>query len=352
MSPATARMFVFTLLLFALIPNCRAQYYSITDLGTLPNDTTSMAWGMNLSEKVVGASEGGRSNGIHGFLWTKENGMTDFGCGQSFASAINTGGRVVGSCGPNSMTETAFLWTEAGGLENLGALPGGTYSGANAINDATQVVGTSGTGGVPPGNLHAFYWTKSGGMEDLGTLPGGTFSLGNGINDAGQVVGYAAIDAQSDYHAFMWTKLGGMVDLGVLAGGTHSDAAAINAEGQMVGSSDSANSSPNVRATFWTEAGKIKNLGKLTGANYSFAAAINDAGQIVGESGPQGADASHAVIWNQNHDLSDLNSALCPNSGWILTSARAINALGEIAGYGTINGQTHGFLAKPIEACK
>jgi probable HAF family extracellular repeat protein len=346
----TTLRIAFAVLLLTLIPNCYAQFYSITDLGTLPGDTASMAWGMNLSAKVVGASEG---SGIHGFLWTKENGLLDFGCGQSFASAINTGGRVVGSCGPTSMNETAFLWTEAEGLENLGALPGGSSSSANALNDATQVVGTSATGGVPAGNyLHAFLWTKSGGLEDLGTLPGGTFSLGNGINDAAQVVGYAGVDAEFDYHAFVWTKSGGMVDLGTLPGGTHSNAIAINAAGQIVGSSDSIKSSPNVRAVFWTEAGKIRDLGKLPGANYSFAASINDAGQIVGESGPQGTDASHAAIWDQNHQIGDLNNAICPNTGWVLLSARAINALGEIAGYGTINGQTHAFLAKPIEDCK
>lgn len=346
MGGTCVRRFACVVLLLIFVPNSRAQHYTITDLGTLPGGTASMAWGLNSSAVVVGASQGGSE---YGFLWTKTAGMQDLGCGESFASAINDKGRVAGSCGPASDSETAFLWTPTG-MQDLGALPGGAFSQANGINNADQVAGTSNYGNVPFG-LHAFLWTREGGMADLGTLPGGTFSLGNAINEAGRVVGYSGLASSSGYHAFVWTRWGGMRDLGILPGGTYSDAIAINNFGQIVGSSDSRTSPGNVRAVLWTEGG-IRHLGILPGASYSFAASINDAGDIVGESGPQGTDSSHAVIWDEYGYISDLNKHICGNTGFILLSARAINASGQIAGWGMIDGAVHAFLAQPKQSCR
>src|SRR5262249_57114634 len=50
--------------------------------------------------------------------------------------------------------------------------------------------------------------------------------------------------------------------------------------------------------------------------------------------------------------LTDLNSLMPADSGWILNSANAINNKGQIVGYGTnAAGQTHGFLLTPtVEA--
>jgi probable HAF family extracellular repeat protein len=338
-------------LLLILVPIVRAQHYAITDLGTLPGDTASLAWGMNSSAMVVGGSAG---NGIHGFFWTSTSGLLSLDCGESFADAINDNGQVVGSCGPTSSNETAFLWTLTGGMQNLGRLPGSAFSGGNGINDAGQVVGTSNYGSIPSSNyLHAFLWTSAGGMEDLGTLPGGTFSLGNAINGAGQIVGYSGFDSSSGYHAFVWTRSRGMQDLGALPGGTFSEAGAINDFGQIVGSSDSgASPGPgNTRAVLWTGS-SIRDLGLLPGASYSFATSINNAGQIVGESGPRHKNSSRAVIWGKDGHIRDLNTLICRNAGWVLLSARAINAMGQIAEYGTINGQTHAFLGNPSQNCK
>ena len=40
----------------------------------------------------------------------------------------------------------------------------------------------------------------------------------------------------------------------------------------------------------------------------------------------------------------DLNTLIDPASGWVLNQARGINDSGQIAGFGTIGGQTHAFL--------
>jgi probable HAF family extracellular repeat protein len=39
------------------------------------------------------------------------------------------------------------------------------------------------------GRDHAFSWTAAGGMIDLGPLPGGIASIAHAVNDRGQVVG-------------------------------------------------------------------------------------------------------------------------------------------------------------------
>jgi probable HAF family extracellular repeat protein len=46
--------------------------------------------------------------------------------------------------------------------------------------------------------------------------------------------------------------------------------------------------------------------------------------------------------------MEDLNSLIPANSGWLLKQASAINDAGQIAGYGTIHGETHAFLLTPM----
>src|SRR5713101_554943 len=91
-------------------------------------------------------------------------------------------------------------------MRDLGRLGGSSY--AYAINNAGQVVGCYESGA---GNFQAFLWTESGGMQDLGTLGGGS-SAASGINSEGQVVGWSVTSA-GDAHAFLWTAATGMRDL-------------------------------------------------------------------------------------------------------------------------------------------
>ncbi len=44
----------------------------------------------------------------------------------------------------------------------------------------------------------------------------------------------------------------------------------------------------------------------------------------------------------------DLNALISPSSGWTLSDGYGINDLGQITGFGRINGGVHAFLATPI----
>lgn len=122
-------------------------------------------------------------------------------------------------------------------LVDVGVI-GGTWSVARAINERGHVVGTSCTQNC---RSHAFFWSESGGIEDLGTLPGYTRSGAYGINDRGQVLG-KVVCPMSDpgcgagsAEVVLWKKTGGqwtVTRLGISA--SLSDEGDINNSGQFV----------------------------------------------------------------------------------------------------------------------
>ena len=173
--------------------------YQVTDLGTVPGGTASLAFGINASGQVVG--EVSTANQPNAFLYTGGP-LQDLGTPsqESGANAINASGQVVG--GFVTAIGTRFLYS--GRWQDLGTLPGFTNSNAFAINDAGQIAGDAlGTGG----GIHAFLYS-GGQFRDLGTLPGGTDSNARGINNAGQVVGFASS------HEFLYSG-GALQDLGL-----------------------------------------------------------------------------------------------------------------------------------------
>ena len=70
---------------------------------------------------------------------------------------------------------------------------------------------------------------------------------------------------------------------------------------------------------------------------------------LMGFSLPGPLGSGRAFLW-QNGVMTDLNTLIPASSPWYLQSAQSINEAGEIVGYGTINGETHAFLAKPTVA--
>ncbi len=113
-------------------------------------------------------------------------------------------------------SSAAFLWTESGGYENIGGLPGFT-SGTSPYamtDDASVVVGECYGSGDNKGT--AWRWTRETGMQDLG-LPGPDYrtSMAWDVSaDGERVVGAAdAYIEDIDPAATLWTPELGMVDL-------------------------------------------------------------------------------------------------------------------------------------------
>ncbi|MCC6425475.1 MAG: hypothetical protein IT435_01510 [Phycisphaerales bacterium] len=221
--------------------------------------------------------------------------------GASYATDINEAGEVVGYCG-TQFGGRGFIWTAAGGMEDIGPVGGGIQLGPElSINNHGQVSGTSDTG-------QAFIWDRVNGRRILGTL-GGTVSGASGINDSGQVVGesytlYCYVDGNGNLicqngpaHAFLWHESTGMIDLGTLGGPTIT--------GTSAGSVAMA----------------INNMGEVTG--------IAATGTWAGNGGYYG----HPFVWSYGQGMQDIWSPVIPNAWQVWPY--------DISDEGTVVGRAH-----------
>jgi probable HAF family extracellular repeat protein len=327
-----------------LVALAGAQQYVITDLGTL-GDRICVALGVNNFGEVAGYYLDS-SQLSHAFFWTKSAGMQEiktigFQGGLTFAAAINASGEVAGYYTGFDNLQHPFLWRQDTGMHDLGSLGGDGEGNALGIGDSGQVVGTSYTA---TRQEDAFLWKEGAPMHDL-RISGSA----NAINRLGEISGTGQLRNSSVYHAFIWTSSMGGHDLGSLGGtGSQSYGLALNNLGEAVGISTTKNGLE--RAFRWSRSGGMRDLGILSGGNQSWAYGINDSSEIVGASFTAGDNTTHALLWTRRAGMQDLNSLIPPNSGWVLTSANAINAVGQIVGGGTINGQGHAFLLTPQSA--
>jgi probable HAF family extracellular repeat protein len=230
---------------------------------------------------------------------------------------------------------------------DLGALTGGNNtSKASGINSLGQVVGTSSVT-TPDGKnrARAFLWTSAGGMQDLGPAAG-LESAAHGINDYGQVVGvdyrYAPDGTPNGYDAVVWNGAGGFQVYGPLAGDDTTVAEAINNIGQLAGASQIFDRPPDGidRPVMWNSAGVIQSLGPLPGGNgHGYAHAINDSGQIAGSASAPGG--SHAFRWTSEGGMQNLGDL---PGGSNFSLGLGIGNSGAVVGLSITSGGSHAFI--------
>jgi probable HAF family extracellular repeat protein len=214
----------------------------------------------------------------------------------------------------------AFRW-QNGALSDLGTLPGGAGSIADAINSKGAMVGISDVFDALTGHRGDAVLWKHGQIIDLGSL-GGSFAAPNDINDREQIVGGGLnttadpfgglgpfLGGTTQTRALLWQD-GAMQDLGTL-GGNDAFAISVNGRGQIAGNSYT-NSIPNAETgiptvhPFIWENGQMLDLGSLGGL-YTVASKLNAKGQVAGTSDLAGDQTAHPFLW-QRGSLRDLGT--------------------------------------------
>ncbi len=252
----------------------------------------SLASDMNASGQVAAMIED-HKGGWHAAFFEKGEliKLETLGETESEAKRINDKGELIGSSNKKDGTWTAFLYSRATGMQELGTLGGANSHGA-ALNNAGSAVGFADTAN---GDWHAFLHQPGEPLKDLGTL-GGKISYASGINNREQVVGTATTEDGSR-HAFLYDAARGMVNLGTL-GGRYSSATAINDKGVVVGTSEMKDRSWHA---FVYDGMQMKDLGLVIGAGDSFATAINNAGHVVGS--VEIGERHLSFVWRDNKML-------------------------------------------------
>lgn len=321
---------------------CGAQSsYTITDLGVINTNGYSVATAVNVGGEVTGAAGATSTPTSEVFSYSKGK-MTNLGTlggSSGIGNAINGSGTIAGYSQNSKSVYRAFM-TSGTKLVDIGDLGGGSAV-AYGINDVGQVVGSAVTA---DGSNHPFLYS-GGTMIDLGTLgsPKGTdwWNVAQGVNNSGVVVG-TSYDKNGNFFGFSYSNAK-MTKMGTL-GGAWSQANAINSKGQITGVGYTKNGSAHA---FIASCGScaLKDLGTFAGSTSTvWGFGINDSGVIVGRS--TSGNTYHAFVYSGGK-IKDLNTMIPKGSGWTLIEADGINALGQIAGQGTHNGATHGFLLTP-----
>jgi probable HAF family extracellular repeat protein len=335
-----------------------AQFYAVTDLGTLggPN---GMAYAINNHEQIVGTAQTAIGN-YHAFMFDGGR-MIDLGTmggSNSWAYGMNDSGWMVGAAEMPMTNMHAFLCTNAlmnPAMMDLGTL-GGTNSAAWMINMHGGMVGWA---TMTNSSHHAFFMSNSvfGDMMDMGTA-GGTNSEAYCINSNGMMVGYAMMSNGSSQPIMATNPMLGnssMITTGMGAMGASGGCSwFVNDMGDTAGQMQmpGGNHHASISGNGGMMGGLNVDLGTLGGSN-STAYCLNDAGTAVGVSqmpdGMPHAFMATNALGGVAH-MMDLNALIPTNSGWELMEARSINSSGQIVGWGMHAGHTNAFLLTPVSA--
>jgi len=288
-----------------------------------------------VGDYVVGESY----NSSKAAYWTEAGGAVDLGPSSGIANAVSADGSViVGLHASGSFPAfNATRWTAVDYLPS--AITPGVA--ADVTDDGSVVVGRRDFV-VTPGNARgeAFRWTQAGGVVNLGYLPGGETgsSAATAVTPDGLVIVGGSKSSNGDSEAFRWTQAGGMVGLGDLPGGTFSsNAVGVSDDGSVVVGNGRATGLPGETlgvpmAFHWTQANGMVSMGRNTIAR----GVTGDGSIVVGNldaDAPPGPGVTGASIWKiggGHHFVQDLLTAQGVDmTGWYLDEANDISPDGR-----------------------
>lgn len=137
-------------------------------------------------------------------------------------------------------------------------------------------------------------------IQDLGVLPGGSYSLGASLSDSGAIVVGNGDVTGGTSRGFRWSQAGGLSSIGVVGGADHSYAYGVSGNGLVVvGASGGSGPTLFDTACRWTQAGGIQNLGSITPGQPSFASDASFDGSVVIGYGYIAGGAERAFRWTQ-----------------------------------------------------
>lgn len=304
----------------ALIPSAGVAAPAFHGLGFIPGGSQPRtAFGVSADGRVV---VGG---GSVPFLWREGSGamsLAEVSCPSGTAYGVSPDGLVVAvACGGR-----AVRWSESDGPQDLGVLPGGTFSYAFGLSQGGDVIVGYGDSSDSY-NHEAFRWTPSGGIDGLGDLLGGLFtSSASDVTPNGSVIVGAGITDEGT-RAFRWTADNGLVALsGQPAGQVETWANAVSDDGSVV--VGIMQGPDGLEAFRWTDSTGIVGLGDLPGGGTilrSEAVGVSGDGRIVVGHGSTDL-GDEAFIWDADNGLRRLADALVNDFGLDLTGWQLLNA--------------------------
>lgn len=277
-------------------------------------------------DTLVGSGNLTLGTGPEAWKWKRGLGLESLGF-DGTAQAVSADGSIItgSKAGANTFVWSAGVVQTYSGTQSLAA------SGPWAMSGSGPHVVARGLG------YHAVRWSPMSGTEDIGNLPGFTYSEATGISQNADVIVGSSFTASGVYRAFRWTAPSAMQDLGVLPGNDSSAAYAVSLDGTVVvGRSFIAPLVANDigQAFRWKAGLGVRPLSNFLGGSYATSASA-DGSVIVG------IYANYRpFVWTPRTGLVDFESTLAAHGAalsgfqfgqriWVSASGRKFGGQGS-----------------------
>ena len=260
-------------------------------------------------------------------LWdTRAGTATTLSSARGSAVAVSELGDVAGHIAQDgSNWSEAFRWTEEGGAERLGLLPGAVFSKAYGINDLGHVVGYSSNAS----NWNKAFIATGATVEELVPQDGWRFTHAMDIDNRGIIVGTGGGPWTIPGSGIRYDSTTGTASVLSTSGWYAYSATEITENGIISGRADDRNHSKS--AAYWYD-GMLHATVNLGGLGTE-AFGTNERGDLVGNGYRPGSHDPLFFVYVQGQGYRDITS-MSGGGVWHLSAVKDINNHGQIVGTG------------------